>query len=260
MKKEIIHPTAVIEDSVSLGDGVCVGPYAVIRENVSIGSGTQVNAHSVIEGNTTIGKDCRIGIGAVIGNPPQDLKYDDEATEVIIGDRTVIREYVTINRGTTHRMKTVVGSDVLLMSYVHVAHDCIVGNNVILANCVTLAGHVTVEDSAIVGGLTPIHQFVTVGKMSIVGGGSRVPKDIPPYCRLAGNPLKVSGLNTIGLTRRNYSKKQRELLTKAYKTLFRSGLNTTQAIEYIEKNLEITDEISYLLDFIKRSERGICKS
>jgi UDP-N-acetylglucosamine acyltransferase len=255
-----IHPTAIIEDDVKMDKNVQVGPYVVIRKGVKIGLGTTIDAHTVIEGNTTIGKNNKIGIGVVIGNPPQDLKYNGEDTEVVIGDNNIIREYVTINRGTVDRYKTQIGSNCLLMSYVHVAHDCLVGNEVILANCATLAGHLTVEDQAIIGGLTPIHQFVRVGKMAIIGGGSRVPKDIPPFCKAAGNPLRIFGLNNIGLERRNYSNEDKMQLKRAYKLIFRSKFNTSQAVKKIQNDSQFTSKaVKLLVEFIKNSKRGICK-
>ncbi|MFW6134278.1 MAG: acyl-ACP--UDP-N-acetylglucosamine O-acyltransferase [Elusimicrobiota bacterium] len=259
--KTKIHPTAVIEQGAQIDENVTVGPYCVIREKVSIGSGTCIDSHTVIEGKTRIGRNNVIGIGAVIGNPPQDLKYRGEETEVIIGDKNIIREYVTINRGTVDRGKTEIGNNSLLMSYVHVAHDCIIGNEVILANCATLGGHIKIDDQALVGGVTPIHQFVHIGKLAIIGGGSRVPKDIPPFCRAAGNPIKICGLNSIGLKRRNYSSDDKLQLKRAYKKLYYSGLNTKQAIEEIEKDNQFTSEpIKIFIDFIKNSTRGICKN
>jgi UDP-N-acetylglucosamine acyltransferase len=256
-----IHPTAIIEDGAELGVRVSVGPYAVIRKDVKIGDGTSVDTHAVIEGRATIGENCRIGIGAVIGNPPQDLKYAGEDTEVVIGDNTTIREYVTINKGTTDRQRTQIGSNCLLMSYVHVAHDCLVGNEVILANCATLAGHLTIEDQVIVGGMTPIHQFVRVGKMAILGGGSKIVKDIPPFSKVAGNPSRIYGLNTIGLQRKGYSKEERAKLKKAYKIIFRSKLMTVKAIDKIaaESYFE-SPSVKHMVDFIAGSTRGVIRN
>lgn len=255
-----IHPTAVIEESVFMEEGVSVGPYAVLRGNLKIGKNSSIAAHAVIEGHTSIGPNCRIGIGAVIGNPPQDLKYAGEDTRVEIGENTVIREYVTVNRGTTARMKTSIGSGVLLMSYVHIAHDCIVGDGAILANCATLAGHVTVEEGAIIGGLTPVHQFARVGAFSIIGGGTRISKDVVPFSKIAGNPARMAGLNMIGLRRRGFSEEERNALAKAYRTLFRSKMNTTQALEALEADSSISSEnVRRLIHFIRSSSRGICK-
>lgn len=256
-----IHPTAIIEEGVEIGADTVIGPYVVIRKGVKIDSGTTIDAHSVIEGKTTIGKNNTIGIGVVIGNPPQDLKYKGEDTQVIIGNNNIIREYVTINRGTVERRKTSIGNNSMLMSYVHVAHDCVIGNEVILANCATLAGHITIEDQAIIGGITPIHQFVRVGRLAIVGGSSRVTKDIPPYCKASGNPLKMYGLNIVGLERRNYSEEDKHQLKNVYKIIFQSGLNTTQAIEKIQSDSQFTSQqVKQLLEFIKNSSLGICKS
>ncbi len=256
-----IHSTAIIEEGAEIHESVIVGPYAVIGKDVKIGMGTKVCTHAVIEGRTVLGENNFIGIGVVIGNPPQDLKYNGEDTEVVIGSNNTIREYVTINRGTVDRKKTLMGDNILLMAYVHIAHDCIVGSNAILANCATLAGHVTIEENAIIGGLTPIHQFVRIGRYAIVGGGSRVPKDVPPYCRLAGNPLKVYGLNIVGLTRSNFSKEDKEQLSTAYRIIFRSGLNTTQAVSRIKTDSKLTSShVKDLVEFIENSKRGITKS
>ncbi|MFH1414590.1 MAG: acyl-ACP--UDP-N-acetylglucosamine O-acyltransferase [Elusimicrobiota bacterium] len=261
MKDNKIHPTAIIEEGARIDSTVEIGPYAVIKSGVEIGAGTTVDAHAVIEGNTIIGKNNTIGIGVVIGNRPQDLKYKDEETHVTIGDGNIIREYVTINRGTIERGVTSLGNNIMLMSYVHIAHDCIVGDEVILANCVTLAGHVTIEDQAVIGGLTPIHQFTRIGKLSIIGGSSRVPKDILPYCMAAGNRLKITGLNTIGLKRRNFSAEDRSQLKKAYRIIFRSGLNTAQAVEKMKSMQELTSpHVTRMIQFIETSERGIYKS
>ena len=256
-----IHPSAIIEDGVELGPGVSVGPFAVIRNGVKIGEETSIEAHALIEGKTLIGANNKIGAGAVIGSPPQDLKYQGEETEVVIGDNNTIREYVTINRGTAQRKKTELGSGCLLMAYSHIAHDCIVGNDVILANCATLAGHVTIEDQAIIGGLTPIHQFVKIGRLAYIGGSSRVAQDIPPFSLSAGIPLKVYGLNVVGLRRKNYSKEDRAHLKRAFKFIFSSSMNTAQALNSIKsEDIIENDSVRYLVDFITNSERGISKS
>lgn len=177
----------------------------------------------------------------------------------MIGDETTVREFCTLNRGSSHRFKTVIGSNTLLMAYVHVAHDCIIGNNVILANAINMAGHVTIEDFAGVGGMTPIHQFVRIGKHVFIGGGLRVPKDVPPFILAAGEPLNFAGLNRVGLTRRGFSAELLTELKKAYHFIYRSNLNTTQALNEIRNTMNLSPEIKYIIDFIETSERGIIK-
>ncbi|MFH1715105.1 MAG: acyl-ACP--UDP-N-acetylglucosamine O-acyltransferase [Elusimicrobiota bacterium] len=255
----IIHKTALVHPDAVLADDVEIGPNTIISDKANIGPGVKIGANVIVSGSVEIGDKCQIFTGAVIGTEPQDLKYKGEETRVSIGKNTTIREYVTINRGTTSTGETRVGDNCLLMAYVHVAHDCIVGNNVVLANCATLAGHVVAEDKSIVGGLSAVHQFTRIGTMSIVGGGSRVSKDIPPFCKAAGTPIRMFGLNTVGLQRSNFSSSVREQLKRTYKTMFRSKMNTTQAIKYLEKNSDLCDEVKYFIAFIKESERGICK-
>ena len=196
-----VHDTAIVDSGASLGEGVEVGPWALIGPGVRVGDGTVVGPRVLIERDTQVGEDCQIANGAVLGTDPQDLKYKGEHSELHVGDRTVVREFATLNRGTEASGRTVVGSDCLLMAYSHVAHDCEIGNHVVLANSVNMGGHVVIEDWASVGGLTPIHQYVRIGAHAFVGGGSRVPQDIPPYCRAAGNPPKLYGLNSVGLQR-----------------------------------------------------------
>jgi UDP-N-acetylglucosamine acyltransferase len=252
-KTALVHPDAIINSEVE------IGPNTIIGKDVTLGKGTIIGANVIIDGTTRIGENCKIYTGAVIGTPPQDLKYRGEETKVIIGDNNTIREYVTINRATAATGETKIGNNNLIMAYAHVAHDCVIGNWVVLANLVTLAGHVVIEDKAIVGGSTPIHQFIHIGTMSIVGGLSRVVKDIPPYCKAAGSPMKMFGLNSIGLDRHNFSEEVKIQLKKAYKIVFRSKLNTTQAIQKLEEEKNLCDEVSHFINFIKESERGICK-
>lgn len=256
----MIHATAVIGPDVELGTNVSVGPYAVIQGPVKIGDGCQIGPHALIEGQTTIGANCRIFKGAAIGGEPQDLKYKNESTHVEIGERTTIREFVTVNLATGEGNATRIGHDNLLMAYVHIAHNCVLGNNVILANAVNLAGHVTIEDFAIVGGMTPIHQFVHVGAHCMIGGASRVSKDILPYIKVAGNPLEMSGLNSIGLQRRGFAPESIRQLKQAYKLLFRSDLNVSQAVTRIKEVIpDPGAELNHLLTFIEKSERGISR-
>ncbi|OQY29215.1 MAG: acyl-[acyl-carrier-protein]--UDP-N-acetylglucosamine O-acyltransferase [Candidatus Cloacimonetes bacterium 4572_55] len=255
----MIHPTAIIGQDVKLGKGVSVGPYSIIRDKSRIGDRTRVESHVLIEGDTTIGKDCRIFHGAAIGCIPQDLKYHNEESSVKIGDRTIIREYVTVNLATEEKQSTVVGSDVLLMAYVHIAHNCVIKDQAILANAVNLAGHVTIEEYAIIGGMTPIHQFVYIGAHCMVGGAARVAKDVLPYTRAAGSPLVISGLNVVGLQRRGFSKGIIATLKQAYRIIYRSNINVSQALERLKTDVKRIPEIEYMISFIERSERGISK-
>ena len=217
-----IHPSAVVDSGAELGDDVTIGPHAIVENNVVIGDGSEIGAGAVVASGTRLGEQVRLFSYAVAGTVPQDLKFAGEETVLEIGDRTVVREFVTMNRGTHMTGRTSVGSDCLLMAYSHVAHDCSVGNHCILANSATLAGHVTLEDWVIIGGLVPIHQFVKIGCHAMIGGGWRVPKDVPPYVTAAGDPLKPVDLNKIGLQRRGFSDEALSSLKKAYKTLFRS--------------------------------------
>lgn len=258
-----IHPTAIIEKNVEIAENVSIGPFSIVRDKVRISPGVTIDASCVIEGNTVIGKNTKIGIGTIIGSPPQDLKYKNEDTKVIIGDSCIIREYVTINRGTAATFKTEVGNNCFIMSYVHIAHDCKIGDEVMLSNCATLGGHITIENQAIIGGLTPIHQFVRIGKLSMIGGGIRLTKDVPPFCKVSGEPVKVYGLNNEGLKRQKYSVEERKNLKASYKILFRSGLNISQALKEIEtKSFYNSTSVQEIVEFIKKSKRGkrgICK-
>jgi len=252
-----IHPTAVVDEGAAIADGVVVGPYAIIGPNVVIGAGTRVGGHVLIERDTTVGENVSIHHGAVLGSDPQDLKYEGEQTHLYVGDRTVIREYATLNRGTRARGYTKVGSDCLLMAYVHIAHDCVIGDHVILSNAVNMGGHVEIDDWAAVGGVTPIHQFVRIGRHAFVGGASRVQKDVPPFVRVAGNPIEMYGLNSVGLQRRGFPESVRRELKRAYKLFFQSTLNVSQALERARQELEPLPEIEQFLTFIEESERGI---
>jgi len=254
-----IHPTAIVHPKAELAQDVSIGPYSVIGENVTIGDGCRIAGAVLIDGETTLGKNNRIFHGAVIGTVCQDLKYRGERTCVRIGDGNTIREFATVNSATGEGESTIVGNEVLIMAYVHLGHNCVIGDNVVLANAVNLAGHVRVHDFASIGGLTPVHQFVEIGQHAFIGGGSRIPQDVPPFLKVAGNPARVYGLNTIGLARRGFTAEQRALLKRAYVILFRSGLNVTQALERIHAELPRTAEIAMFVDFIRNSERGILK-
>lgn len=254
-----IHATAIVNKKADIDSSVIVGPFSIIEEDVIVAEGTVIASNVLLDNGTRIGKKCKIFKGAVLSTDPQDLKYKGEKTTLEIGDNTVIREYCTLNRGTTHSYKTSIGNNCLLMAYVHVAHDCHIGNNVILANAVNMAGHVTIDDFASIGGMDPIHQFVRVGRQVFVGGGYRVDKDVPPYILAAGDPLTYAGLNVVGLTRRGFSQETLSHIKKAYKLIYRSKLNVSQALTRIEEELEMTPEIKYIVDFIRTSERGIIK-
>jgi len=256
-----IHPTAIVSKKAKLADDIQVGPYTIITDNVVIGKSTQIHAYCVLEGNTTVGSGCEIFTGAVIGSRPQDLKYKGEKSFLEIGDNNIIREYSTFNPGTGEGSKTVVGNNNLFMAYSHIAHDCVIGNNCVIANNGTLAGHVTIEDNAVVGGLTAIHQFVRIGRLSIIGGCSKVVQDTPPYSTCDGHPARVYGLNLIGLRRSGISKDSIEQLNRAFKILFNTGLTTKHALEKVKQEMPSScNEVSYLVDFIKNSQRGIVRS
>lgn len=255
-----IHPTAIVSKKAKLADDIEVGPYTTIKDNVVIGSGTKIGAHCVIDGNTAIGKSCEIFTGAVLGSQPQDLKYKGEESFLEIGDNNIIREYSTFNPGTGEGGRTVTGNNNLFMAYTHIAHDCKVGDNCIIANNGTLAGYVTIEDKAVVGGLVAIHQFVRVGMLSIIGGCSKVVQDVPPYSMCDGHPARVYSLNLVGLKRNGISKDSRDQLNRAFKILFNTGLSIRHALDEIEKTVAPCDEVSYLVNFIKNSKRGISHS
>ena len=255
-----IEATAIVSKKAKLASDIEVGPYAIIGDNVTIGAGSKVGAFCVIEGNTTIGKNCQFFTGAVIGSQPQDLKFKGEKSFLEIGDNNIIREYCTFNTGTGEGGRTVVGNDNLFMAYSHIAHDCIVGNNCVIANNGTLAGHVTIEDKAVVGGLVAIHQFVHVGTLSIIGGCSKVVQDIPPYSTCDGHPARIYGLNLVGLRRQGFSREAIKELNQAYKIIFNSGFSLKHALAKIEKEGLHGEEVAYLVNFIKKSERGLSRS
>ena len=251
-----IHPTALVSPSAQLGEGVEIGPYAFVGDDCVVGDGCVLATRSILERNVHLGRDVKVGIGSVIGGDPQDLKFQGELTSVEIGDRTVIREYATINRGTAESMSTTVGSDCFIMTYVHLAHDCHVGNGVIISNATQLAGHVTVEDHAIISGLVAVHQFTMIGRYSFVGGCSRVNKDVPPYVKAVGNPIKLYGLNSVGLERNGFPDDVRRELKRAYRLFFKSELNLSQARERATAELHQYPEIQEFLAFFDRSDRG----
>ena len=252
-----IHPTAIVSPRAELGDNVTIGPYAIVGENCFISDGCTIEPRAVLDRNVRLAANVSIGIGSVIGGDPQDLKFKGEETWVEIGEGTRIREYTTINRGTAQSFKTTVGKGSFLMSYVHLAHDCHIGDGVIISNATQLAGHVTVEDRAILSGLSAVHQFVKIGRHAFVGGCSRVAKDVPPFIKAVGNPVKLYGLNSVGLQRSGFSDEVVRELKRAYRLVFRSELNVSQAMERARSELQPLPEVEYFLQFIEASQRGV---
>ncbi|MFH2138440.1 MAG: acyl-ACP--UDP-N-acetylglucosamine O-acyltransferase [Candidatus Omnitrophota bacterium] len=255
--KTKIHSTACVHPNAVLANDVEVGPYSIIGENASIGSQTKIGNGCLIDGQTRIGKRCHIFSGAVLGSIPQDLKYNGENTELIIGDDNIIREYVTINLGTADHKKTLIGNKNLFMAYAHVAHDCVIGDGNVIANVGTFAGHVTVEDKVVVGGMTAVHQFVRLGKISIIGGCSKVVQDIPPFSMVDGHPAKIFGINKVGLNRADVSSESIIRLKNAFRILFKEKLSMTNAIKKVEEEISADEHVQYLLNFIKSSQRGV---
>ncbi len=254
-----IHPTAMIAKGAELGENVEVGPNTQIKDDVVIGDKTQIGMGTLIDSGTRIGKNCRIGHYAILGNPPQDLKYAGEKTYLEIGDGTTIREFATLNRGTTYHYKTVIGKNCFLMTYAHIAHDCIIKDNVIVANAVNMGGHVEIHSHATVGGLTAIHQFVKIGEHAFIGGGLRVPKDVPPFILAMGEPLRYGGTNHIGLSRKGFSKEAIMEIKRAYKLIFRSNFTMKEALQTIKDKLQPINEIQKIVNFIEGSERGLIR-
>ena len=252
-----IHPSAIVSPDATLAPGVRVGPFAIIGEGCELADGCVIEARATLERNVKLAANVRVGIGSVLGGDPQDLKFEGEVTTVEIGEGTRIREYTTINRGTRQSLKTTVGKNCFLMSYVHLAHDCHLGDGVIISNGTQLAGHVTVEDRAILSGLSAVHQFVKVGRHSFVGGCSRVAKDIPPYLKAVGNPVKLYGLNSVGLQRSGFPDPVIRELKRAYRLFFRSELNVSQAMERATSELHPYPEVEKFLAFVEASERGV---
>jgi len=255
----VVHSTAIVDSSALLGSGVTVGPYSIIEADARIGADTRIDAHVRIARGTTMGVGNRIWHGAVLGTEPQDITYANEPTTLELGDRNIIREYATLHRGTARSGKTVVGSDSFVMAYAHVAHDCRIGNHVVLVNSVHLAGHVHIEDWVVIGGVVPVHQFVHIGRHAMIGGGFRVPQDVCPYALMAGYPLRTVGLNIVGLRRRGYTREQVKPLKEAFRILFKSDLNTSQAIDRVEADIDRTPEVEHLVSFVRNSQRGIVK-
>jgi UDP-N-acetylglucosamine acyltransferase len=254
----IIHPTAIVHPRAELAAGVEVGPYAIIGEHVRIGAGTRIGPHAVIDGWTTIGEACEIGVGAYLGGPPQDVKYRGQRSYLRIGDHVRIREYVTVHRSAEEEGATAVGSHSFLMAYTHVAHDCQLGEHVIMVNYAGLSGYVEVEDRAFISGHNAVHQFVRIGYLAMVSGASRVVKDIPPFTIAEGNPTRIRGLNVVGMRRLGLAPAVRAELRRAFRLLYRSGLNTAQALQRLRQEGFAGGEVQRLIAFIEASKRGIC--
>jgi UDP-N-acetylglucosamine acyltransferase len=255
-----IHPTAIVDPGAIIGKDVEIGPFSIVGPDVEIGDGTRIGPRVIIEGWTVIGKNNQIYAGSIIGNEPQDLKFKGEKTYLFIGDNNIIREYATISRGTLGGGgETRIGNNNLLMSYVHVGHDCQVGNNVIISHGSGIGGHVTIEDRVVIGGLVGIHQFTKIGRMAMVGAHTMVNKDVPPYVIVDGHPARPYGINIVGLRRNGLSPELRMEIKRAYKILYRSNLNVAQAIEQMEQELAGHEEIDHLLRFLRSADRGICR-
>ncbi|UCD15032.1 MAG: acyl-ACP--UDP-N-acetylglucosamine O-acyltransferase [Candidatus Omnitrophota bacterium] len=252
-----IHPTAMVAKSSYLDENVIVGPYAIVGDNVKVGAGTVIDSFAQVLGYTQLGVNCRVFSSSIVGSIPQDLKYKEERSYLIIGDNNRIREFVTINPGTEKDSKTVIGSDNLLMAYSHVAHDCYIGDGNILANGTTLAGYVTIEDKVVVGGLVAVHQFCRLGNFSIVGGCSKVVQDIPPYSVCDGHPAVIYGVNLVGLRRAKFSAPAIKNLKEAFKILFFQNHPLSKAKDILRQSCPSSREIEYLLNFISTSKRGI---
>ncbi len=255
-----IHSLASVDPGAIIGDNVKISPFAVIEEGAVLGNNCEVGPQAYITKWARIGDDVKIHKGAVVGSDPQDLKFEGEDSYLEIGDRTTIREFTTLNRGTKESGRSSIGSDCLIMAYVHVAHDCHIGNRCILVNGVQLGGHIEIGDWAIIGGLVPIHQFVRIGKHAMVGGGWRVPVDVPPFTTVAGDPLSFKGLNSLGLRRRNFEKATIATMKRAYKIIFQSDLNISQALERVRDEIDPIPEVIDIIDFIEsRGDRGLVK-
>ena len=252
-----VHPTAIVSPTAVLGSGVRIGPFAIIGDRCELGDDVVIEPHAVLERNVRLASNVIIGVGSVIGGDPQDLKFKGEETWVEIGEGTRVREYTTINRGTSQSYRTTVGKGCFLMSYVHLAHDCHIGDGVIISNGTQLAGHVTIEDRVIISGLVAVHQFVKIGRHAFVGGCSRVAKDVPPFLKAVGNPVKLYGLNSVGLQRSGFSEETVRELKRAYRLFFRSELNVSQAMERARSELHAVADVEHFLRFLEDSGRGV---
>jgi UDP-N-acetylglucosamine acyltransferase len=249
----------MIDPKAEIGKNVDIGAFCTIRNDVIIGDNVVIGTGAYIDSGTRLAANCKVGHYSILGGMPQDLKFKDEKTYLEVGEGTVIREFSTLNRGTTYHYKTVIGKNCFIMTYVHIAHDCLIGDNVIIANAVNMGGHVEIDSDATVGGLTAIHQFVKIGQYAFVGGGLRINKDIPPYIRVAGDPARYAGTNFVGLERKGFSKEVILELKRAYRYIYQSSDTVAEASKKIITELESYPEIQQVLEFLKRSERGIIR-
>ncbi|MFV1995094.1 MAG: acyl-ACP--UDP-N-acetylglucosamine O-acyltransferase [Verrucomicrobiales bacterium] len=259
MAETKIHPTAIVDPSTELGEGVEIGPYCVIHAGVRIGDGCWLQNHVTVAGPTSVGRGNRFFAYASIGQQTQDLKYQGEPTYLEIGEQNTFREFVTVNRGSLPETKTVVGSHGNFLAYSHIAHDCVVGDHVIFSNNGTLGGHVEVGDYAILGGLSAVHQFCRVGTLAITGGCTKIVQDIPPFMIADGNPAEIRAINAVGLKRRGVSAETLRKLKEAHRILYRKGYNSSQALEELAALSESCEEVALLRQFVQESERGIIR-
>lgn len=255
-----IHSTAIVAKSAEIDSEVEIGPYSIIGPNVKIGAGSRIMSHCVVEGHTTIGKNCSIYSSACVGTPPQDKKYKNFKSYVVIGDDNIIREYVTVNPGTLEATRTVIGNRNIIMIGCHVAHDCVLGNDITMANLVGLSGHVEVEDNVVIGGMSAFHQFVRIGKHSMVGGMAKVVVDVPPFSICDGHPARYYGINVVGLRRAGFPSKRAFEIKRALSVLCASGLSRPHAAEKLQKDFQGNEDVKYLLEFVAKTKRGIPRS
>ncbi len=256
LPKAEVHPTAIVDPKAELAAGVKIGPYCIIEEGVRLGENTSLESHVVLKRGTQMGSNCRVFPHCVIGHEPQDAKYKGEYTRVVIGDNNIFREMVTIHRATGEGAATVIGNNNMFMAYSHLGHNCIIGDNNMISNSTGISGHVTIEDRCVIGGFVGIHQFVHIGKMAMIGGLSKVVQDVPPFCMADGRPAGIRGLNTRGLRRNGITSVERSQIGNAFKLLYRSDLNTTQAMERIQAEIPSSEPLDYLTTFIERVREG----
>ncbi|RYX84049.1 acyl-ACP--UDP-N-acetylglucosamine O-acyltransferase [bacterium] len=254
--KPEVHPTAIVDPKAELSPGVKVGPFCIIEEGVRLGENTTLESHVILKRGTQIGRNCRVFPHCVIGHEPQDAKYKGEYTRVIIGDNNIFREMVTIHRATGEGEATIIGHNNMFMAYVHLGHNCVVGDNNMISNSTGISGHVTIEDRCVIGGFVGIHQFVHIGKMAMIGGLSKVVQDVPPFCMADGRPAPIRGLNTRGMRRNGITSEERTQISAAFKLLYRSDLNTSQALERIQAEVPTSEPLQYLTSFIERVREG----
>ena len=251
-----IHPTAIVSPEAELADDVVVKPFSIVEPGVKIGAGCSIGPFAVLRTGTIIGDNTEVHTGAVLGEPPQDLKYKGEETYLIVGRNNLIREFVTLHRATGEGEATVIGDGNLIMAYSHVGHNCRIGNECMIANSAGISGHCVIEDFAVIGGMVGIHQYVTIGKLAMVGGMSRINRDVPPFCLVEGNPAQPRGINVRGLQRRGYSSEDIAALRRAFRLLFRSEYNISDAIAQIEAEGPVPEPVRYLIDFLRRIDKG----